>query len=134
MPRVIKRWPSQIVHRGIDDNERQIATAWLDADNLGKQHSGVASDNATGLEHQADAPVLGHARNHRSVIGWLWRIVACLIANAQATTQIDMGNLMSRVAQFLNEDTNFFERCFQRFESGQLATDMESDAAHVQPG
>ena len=132
MPRVVKRRACQIIHGRIDDHERGIACAGLYADDPRQQYAGIARDNAAGFKHQADAPILGHARDHSAIIGWLWRIVTVTIAHAKATTQVHMGNFMPLTAQQLHKHADFRKGRLKRLQAGQLAANVQRQTAHMQ--
>ena len=134
MPRIIQRWPGEVIHCGIDNRKGCIAGSGLYPNNARQQDAGVSGDDTAGFEHQTHTPVLGYARNHCTIFGGFRGVVTVAIAHAKAAAQVNMGDFVALIAQFLNQDADFCKRCLQRLKAGQLAADMQRNAAHIQTG
>ena len=133
----IQRRADQIVHRGVDDDEI-LALAMLHIDDLGDEDAGIADDHPPRLEHQRAAEIMRDALDHGGIgVGRRRRLAIHVIGNAEAATEIDMGDVVAVGAQRLHEFGEDAERGFHAREIGDLAADMHVGAGHLdtrQPG
>src|ERR1700682_3049637 len=88
MPRVVKRWPKQVVHGRIDDGEVSQPTR-LEVAHARQQHACVADQEAPGLEKQLEWPTAEEAADRERI---LVRIDCFLVAvaDADAAAEVDV--------------------------------------------
>src|SRR4029078_2431686 len=86
---LIKRWADQVVHAGIDDDER-LGLSVLEIEDARHQNSGIADDQPAGLEDQLTIEAARRALDHRGIGGGVWRrLVVLALRNTQTAPQID---------------------------------------------
>lgn len=129
-PRLIQRRADQVVHRRVDDGE-VFMFGVLEVLDLRQQHAGIGDDETARLEHQRQVTSVQALAHSLDVVGSQWRLFIA-IAHAQTTTEIDVAQVNAAVAQTVDQIQQAIERIKERWQGGQLRTDVAVDTDHFQ--
>ncbi len=87
---LVERGPNEIVHPGIDDDERLGLTA-LEIEDARHQNSGIADDQPAGLEDQLAIETARRPLDHLGIGGRVRRRLAVIaVRDTQTTAEIDV--------------------------------------------
>ena len=129
--RLVKRRPDQIVHGRIHHHEF-LGRRLLPVEHAREQHAGRADDGAARLDHhrQAVALILSRSFRMNPRISGAWSDAS--VRHAKPAAQVDFANVVSGVAQPLDQRQHLIHGLQNRIGIQHLRADVAAYAAQVE--
>src|SRR5262245_43436481 len=133
LERAVERGPDEVVHRAVDDHEL-LRLRVLQEQDAREQDTGVADENAAGLEQQLDAELLDAVTEQRIRIVLRARGLFVLIGDAESAAEVEVADVEAAGAQIEDEPAYPSERIAERGDVGELRADVTIDTDDFEMG
>src|ERR1700753_679715 len=128
--RAVERWPNEVVHRGVGDDEA-LRTVLLGVENTREQCTGLRDEEATGLEQEMNAQAMECTADGACIIGdALGGIeVGTAVLDAEAATGVEILNIDAIGAEVFDERPHALHRFRERLGVANLRADVNTDSS-----